>query len=322
MNGPGTSIGSRDCWPTRACAWWWSMRIFRPGSRRRDSGTTRPWGPSCAGACLREYERWQLVGRQIKDLETERRRRIHAEQTPHVDKVRLLLGLWGVGINGAWLLVYELFAWRRFANRKQVGSIVGMTPTPYQSGDSAIEQGISKAGNRRLRRLLVELAWCWLRWQPDSPLSQWYERRFARGGRRAAQDRRGGRGPQAADCLVEIPGTRRGAGGGALDSLAVQGQPSANQASERCRAGGLSQGEWEEGDVRQTGAFSRHELWRPKVKGAGAEGPGAGTFGAPSAWLFLIRLHACRAGLRFTRPRQDSTMAAMVTEFWKQERRR
>ena len=78
-----------------------------------------------------------------------------------------------------------MFAWRRFDNRKQVGGCVGLTPTPYQSGDSRREQGISRAGNRRLRRMLVELAWCWLRWQPDSDLSQWYQRRFGAGNGRS-----------------------------------------------------------------------------------------------------------------------------------------
>lgn len=134
---------------------------------------------------LREMERWQLLDRQIKELEDERRRRIRRDDTPHVDKVRALLNLWGIGFNGAWLLVYELFAWRRFDNRKQVGGCVGLTPTPYQSGASCREQGISKAGNRRLRRLLVELAWCWLRWQPDSELTRWYERRFGIGSGRS-----------------------------------------------------------------------------------------------------------------------------------------
>jgi transposase len=127
---------------------------------------------------LREMERWELLDRQIKEVEEERRQRIRRDDTPHVDKVRALLDLWGIGLNGAWLLVYELFAWRRFDNRKQVGGCVGLTPTPYDSGGSRREQGISKAGNRRLRRLLVELAWCWLRWQPDSELSRWYARCF------------------------------------------------------------------------------------------------------------------------------------------------
>ncbi len=130
-------------------------------------------------------ERWQQVERQIKELENERRQRIRRDETPHVEKVRSLLTLWGLGLNGAWLLVYEMFGWRRFANRKQVGACVGLTPTPYQSGDSRREQGISKAGNRRLRRLMVELAWCWLRWQPDSELSRWYMRRFGVGNGRS-----------------------------------------------------------------------------------------------------------------------------------------
>jgi len=132
---------------------------------------------------LRELERWQLLERQIKDLETERSRRIRRDDTPHVDKIRTLLNLKGIGPNGAWLLVYELFAWRSFTNRKQLGACVGLTPTPYQSGGSHREQGISKAGTRRLRHMLVELAWCWLQWQPDSDLSRWFAYRFGLGGR-------------------------------------------------------------------------------------------------------------------------------------------
>jgi transposase len=130
---------------------------------------------------LREHARWQFVSQQINDLERERRQRILSDETPHVDKVRSLLGLCSVGLNGSWLLVFELFAWRQFSNRRQVGGCAGLTPTPYQSGNSRREQGISKAGNRRLRKLLVELAWCWLRWQPDSELSRWYMRRFGEG---------------------------------------------------------------------------------------------------------------------------------------------
>src|SRR2546422_5535639 len=80
--------------------------------------------------------------------------------------------------------VKELFGWRRFANRRELAGCLGLAPTPYASGDSQIEQGISKAGNRRARTLLVELAWSWLRLQPDSALSQWFYRRFAGGGKR------------------------------------------------------------------------------------------------------------------------------------------
>jgi transposase len=104
-------------------------------------GNTRLWDgsavpPEMQRRLLRELERWQLLDRQIKALEDERRQRIRRDDTPHVDKVRSLLDLWGIGFNGAWLLVYELFAWRRFDNRKQSGGCVGLTPTPYQSGDS------------------------------------------------------------------------------------------------------------------------------------------------------------------------------------------
>jgi transposase len=142
-------------------------------------------GPDSRAELLREFERWQFVDRQIKDVEQARRQRVRCDDTPHVDKVRRLLELSGVGFNGAWLLVMELFAWREIRSRKQLGALVGLTPTPYQSGSSAKEQGISKAGNRQLRQMMVELAWCWVRWQPDSELSQWYYRRFGSGGGRS-----------------------------------------------------------------------------------------------------------------------------------------
>jgi transposase len=150
----------------------------------------RRWDGSELGADLkqrlrREFARWQLADRHVKELEQARKQRIRAEQTPHVERVRSLLELAGVGLSGSWLLVYELFGWRTFRNRRQVGAIVGLTPTPFQSGDSSREQGISKAGNKMLRRMLVELAWAWLRWQPDSALSGWYQRRFADQGKRA-----------------------------------------------------------------------------------------------------------------------------------------
>jgi transposase len=134
---------------------------------------------------LREFARWQLADQQVKELELERKARIRRDDTPQVERVRRLLELAGIGLSGSWLLVFELFAWRQFANRRQVGAIVGLTPTPYQSGNDSREQGISKAGSRVLRRMLVELAWGWLRWQPNSELSRWYERRFAHNGKRA-----------------------------------------------------------------------------------------------------------------------------------------
>ncbi len=130
---------------------------------------------------LHELERMELLARQIRALEIEQAEQILDDQTRHVDKVRTLMGLKGVGPATATILVYEYFGWRQFGNRRQVGSLAGLVPTPYQSGESNHEQGISKAGNVRVRWIMAELAWSWLHFQPESPLSQWYNRRFGGG---------------------------------------------------------------------------------------------------------------------------------------------
>jgi len=132
----------------------------------------------------REHERWKLVERQIRDLENERVRTVRRSKEPVMDKVRQLLRLRGIGFNSAWMYVMEFFGWRRIRNRKQLAALAGLTPTPYQSGDDCHEQGISKAGNRRLRTMAVEIAWCWLRYQPNSALTEWYNKRFAKGSSR------------------------------------------------------------------------------------------------------------------------------------------
>lgn len=64
----------------------------------------------------------------------------------------------GVGENGAWLMVMELFGWRKFRNRRDLGAIAGLTPTPFASGEEDREQGIDRAGNRRVRAMMIELA--------------------------------------------------------------------------------------------------------------------------------------------------------------------
>lgn len=140
--------------------------------------------PELKERLAREHGRWQLVDRQIKDLELERARRIRTGPDQVVGKVRQLLRLRGIGANSAWLYVMEFFGWRRIRNRKQLGALAGLTPTPYQSGDDNHEQGISKAGNRRLRTMAVEIAWCWLHYQPGSALSEWYQQRFGKGSSR------------------------------------------------------------------------------------------------------------------------------------------
>jgi transposase len=134
---------------------------------------------------LQEYAVWQALHRQVREAANEQERRLRAGQEPYLDQVRRLMGLKAVGVRSAWVLVAELFAWRGIKNGKELGSLVGLVPMPYHSGKSEREQGISKAGNKHVRALIVELAWLWLRWQPGSALSRWYERRFGSGNKRA-----------------------------------------------------------------------------------------------------------------------------------------
>jgi transposase len=140
--------------------------------------------PALKGRILREFERWQLVGRQIMVLQAQRAREIRQDPSAQGEQTRWLMTLGGIGENGAWLLVREIFGWREIRNRRELASLAGLAPTPYDSGDSRREQGISKAGNRLVRWMMIQLAWGWLRYQPHSELSRWYERRFAKGNSR------------------------------------------------------------------------------------------------------------------------------------------
>lgn len=128
----------------------------------------------------RSGERLRLLHSQIRELERERNRRISdsAQAGGAEAMVQQLMVLKGIGPVAAWVFAKEFFSWRRFRNAKEVGSLAGLTGTPYASGASQREQGISKAGNRRIRRLAVEIAWLWLRYQPDSQLSRWFHDRF------------------------------------------------------------------------------------------------------------------------------------------------
>ena len=133
---------------------------------------------------LCEFERLQVVNRQARRLQQQRVKEVRLKKSPAVQQVRKLLGLKGIGIGSSWLYVHEFFAWRKFKNRKEVGSLAGLTPTPYASGQIDHEQGISKAGNKLMRWMAVEIAWNWLRYQPDSELSRWFYTRFGRGSSR------------------------------------------------------------------------------------------------------------------------------------------
>jgi transposase len=122
--------------------------------------------------------------RRIKELEQERKALLRANESEATEKVWRLLWLRGVGIETAWCYGMEFFGWRKFQNRKQVGSLAGLTPTPHNSGTQVREKGIGKDGSRWVRGVAIELAWGWLRFQPESDLSRWYQERFGKGSKR------------------------------------------------------------------------------------------------------------------------------------------
>jgi transposase len=155
-------VGGRD-WGR----WWTSHREQVPSALRDE--------------IEREQARLVLVKQQMRELQAVQTKQLGDHEQPQVAQ---LARLRSIGITTAWVLVKELFGWRRFANRREVAGCLGLVPTPYASGDTQMERGISKAGNKRARTLLVELAWSWLRYQPHSDLSQWFNRRFGLGGKR------------------------------------------------------------------------------------------------------------------------------------------
>lgn len=120
----------------------------------------------------------------IERLEGERRELVRTSSDPVMKQVQKMNRLRGIGMNSAWLYGMEFFGWRQFRNGKQVGGLAGLAPTPFQSGESEREQGMSHSGNRHVRAMAIEIAWGWLRFQPQSALTKWYERRFGHGSKR------------------------------------------------------------------------------------------------------------------------------------------
>lgn len=144
----------------------------------------QPLPPGVRDRLLTTWTRLQVVVKQRAAVLRARRALLEHASDPASAMVRQLLRVRGVGEMSAWLLTMELFSWRRFRNRREVAGILGLTATPQASGDRRRELGIGKGGSALLRGLALELAWCWLRYQPRSALSQWYRTRFAAGGSR------------------------------------------------------------------------------------------------------------------------------------------
>ena len=133
---------------------------------------------------LREWEKVEQLTGQIRYLVAERRRLLKKAEDAGSQCARQLFQVRGLGESASWLFALEFFAWREFHNRRQIGALSGLAPTPHQSGTESREQGITKAGNRWIRSVAIEIAWGWLRYQPESELSRWYERRFGGGSSR------------------------------------------------------------------------------------------------------------------------------------------
>jgi transposase len=141
------------------------------------TGDGRPLPPRLKEEIVREHERLSLVHQQILALEKKSVCELRAPARGSAEeRINLLVDLRGIGVVGGRKLVHEAF-YRSFDNRRQVGSFFGLTNSAYDSGDSHRDQGISKAGNRRARALAIELAWSWLRYQPESELSRWFRAR-------------------------------------------------------------------------------------------------------------------------------------------------
>lgn len=150
---------------------------LRDGRLRTFAG--KPLGGTLQHAMTVELTRLELVESKLKELET----KVGELDPASSARIERLQALRGIGKAGARGLSLSLF-WRQFNNRREVGACVGMVGTPYDSGTMRQDQGISKAGDPRLRALLVELSWLWLRLQPDSAITKWFHERTQGAGKR------------------------------------------------------------------------------------------------------------------------------------------
>lgn len=161
------SIGIRDYQPIR--------RDRREQLEQLRTGDGRPLPAHLTAQLVRELDRLELLTAQIKAVEAERDAQLAEfdETSPQL----MLMTFRGIGAEFANSLVSEgLF--RQFSNRRQVAAYAGLAPSPWRSGSIDREQGVSKAGNPRLRTMMIQLAWLWLRHQPDSALTRWFHERI------------------------------------------------------------------------------------------------------------------------------------------------
>ena len=157
--------------PRRRAKWWTTVRDW--------AGAVLP--VAVQARLARAEARVAVLTGQIAALDDQQQAAVSAAAP--ASALRQLVRLKGVATTSASVLLDEGLVWRAFRNRRQIGGFLGFAPTPYDSGESRHEQGISRAGNHRLQAVSIQLAWNWVRWQPVSALTQWYRAQFGRGKR-------------------------------------------------------------------------------------------------------------------------------------------
>jgi transposase len=155
----------------RPARWWTTVRDW----------TDAPLPESVQERIARAEARRQLVEEQIAALETAQQ--AQTKTAAPASALARLVQLKGVATTSATVLLDEGLAWRAFANRRQLGGLLGFAPARYDSGETRRDQGISGAGNQRLQAVMTQLAWQWVHWQPASAITRWYQARFGRGQR-------------------------------------------------------------------------------------------------------------------------------------------
>ena len=143
-----------------------------------------PLPPGLTARLTQVWHQLELLNRQRDALETAPHANGIDPATTTGRYLHRLPTLRGIGPLGARVLATEIFGWRQIRTGRQLGSLVGLVPAPYQSGETVRDQGITRAGNKHVRRVIVQLAWSWRRYQPGSTLTQWYEQTFGRGSQR------------------------------------------------------------------------------------------------------------------------------------------
>ena len=150
-----------------------------------ETGDGRPLAAAWRDRLAREWAHLQAIEERLTTLQTIRDTAIAAATDRVAQVAKRLCQLRGVAQTSAALYSAELFGTRTFTNGRQIGALTGLAPVPYRSDQRVQDQGISKAGRAELRRVSIQVAWCWLRWQPDSALAVWFRRRFAAAGGRS-----------------------------------------------------------------------------------------------------------------------------------------